>query len=213
MNSEYDFEPVKGLPAELPRGEQLLWQGSPQWKSLALHGYHVRKFALYFVLLVLWRAGEGMAGGESAAQLLLGCAWLLLLGTVVCTLLLGLARLAARATLYTITNRRIVMRHGIALPMSVNIPFTAVQAASMRVYADGSGEICVALLPNQRLGYLLNWPHVRPWKFAEPQAMLRTVPQATLVAELLIGALRSAVPGAVASQSTDAGLPTHSLAA
>ncbi len=83
------------------------------------------------------------------------------------------------------TNRRIVMRHGIALPMSVNIPFTIVDSASMRAYPDGTGEISVALLQGQRLGYLLTWPHVRPWRFSRPEAMLRTVPEVARVSAIL----------------------------
>lgn len=206
MNSEYDFEPVKGLPADLPRGERLLWQGSPDWRSLARHGFHVRKFAFYFLLLIAWRGAEGVADGEAASSVILGCGWLLLLGAVLVAMLTGLAKLTAKNTVYSVTNRRIVMRHGIALPMSVNIPFTIIDAASMRAYADGTGEISVALLPGQRLGYILTWPHVRPWRLSKPEAMLRTVPDVARVATLLIDALRTALPGVVA---TPAESPTH----
>ena len=34
--SEYDHEPVRGLPGVLPSGEALLWQGAPEWRSLVL---------------------------------------------------------------------------------------------------------------------------------------------------------------------------------
>ena len=30
MITEYDDEPIRGLPGELPQGETLLWQGSPE---------------------------------------------------------------------------------------------------------------------------------------------------------------------------------------
>ena len=33
---------------------------------------------------------------------------------------------SARTTVYTITNRRVVMRFGIALPMTLNLPFTLI---------------------------------------------------------------------------------------
>ena len=32
---EHEFEPVHGLPEKLPAGEKILWQGSPDWKTLA----------------------------------------------------------------------------------------------------------------------------------------------------------------------------------
>lgn len=214
MNSEYDFEPVKGLPAELPRGEHVLWQGSPDWRSLARRGFHVRKFGFYFGLLIAWQAIEGAARGDPATGILLGCSWLLLLGAVVVGLLTALARLTAQNTVYTVTNRRIVMRHGIALPMSVNIPFTIVDSASMRAYPDGTGEISVALLQGQRLGYLLTWPHVRPWRFSRPEAMLRTVPEVARVSAILIEALRDALPGTVATPAAPPlSAAAHSLAA
>ena len=47
MDGEHDFEPELGLPEALPRGEQVRWQGSPDWKTLALRGFHVRKLAVY----------------------------------------------------------------------------------------------------------------------------------------------------------------------
>ena len=34
---DFDFEPIRGLPALLPAGEKQLWQGSPHWKSQAIH--------------------------------------------------------------------------------------------------------------------------------------------------------------------------------
>ena len=35
MSGDYEFEPVPGLPEELPPGEMLLWQGAPDWKTIA----------------------------------------------------------------------------------------------------------------------------------------------------------------------------------
>ena len=52
-HDDFEFEPVRGLPAMLPPGERLLWQGNPAWRSLAIRAYHVRKVALYFAVLVL----------------------------------------------------------------------------------------------------------------------------------------------------------------
>ena len=63
-HEHFDFEPVRGLPALLPAGEKLLWQGSPDWRSLAVRAYHVRKIAIYFLLLVLWRIGIGISSGH-----------------------------------------------------------------------------------------------------------------------------------------------------
>jgi hypothetical protein len=40
--NEYENEPVRGLPETLPPGETLLWQGEPDWLSMAR-----RTFRLY----------------------------------------------------------------------------------------------------------------------------------------------------------------------
>ncbi len=42
-----------------------------------------------------------------------------------------LAYLIARTTIYSITSRRVVMRFGVALPMTVNIPFKAIRSADV----------------------------------------------------------------------------------
>ena len=34
--SEFDTEPVPGLPEQLPEGERLRWQGAPKWAALAV---------------------------------------------------------------------------------------------------------------------------------------------------------------------------------
>ena len=59
---EHEFEAAPGLPEPLPRGERLIWQGSPDWVQLAIHAFHVRKLAIYFSamggLQWLYLAGE-----------------------------------------------------------------------------------------------------------------------------------------------------------
>jgi hypothetical protein len=42
VSGDFDFEPVPGLPAELPAGETMIWQGRPQWRSLAVRAFHIR---------------------------------------------------------------------------------------------------------------------------------------------------------------------------
>jgi hypothetical protein len=37
-------------------GEHVVWQGAPDWRSLAVHAFHVRKIALYFVFMLALQA-------------------------------------------------------------------------------------------------------------------------------------------------------------
>ena len=44
----------KELPAPLPVGERVIWQGKPSFKGLALRSFHIREVAIYFGLLLAW---------------------------------------------------------------------------------------------------------------------------------------------------------------
>ncbi len=184
--TEYDGEPVPGLPGRLPPGEEILWQGAPDWKRLAISAYHVRKVAIYFGLLVVLALASGspvgvgmtVAAGLAAVGILALFAWLM-----------------ARSTLYTITSRRVVMRFGVAVPMCVNLPMAAIETARLNARADGSGDIALATVPDERAGYFLLWPNVRPWRFARPEPMLRALADARGPAEILARAMAAALPG------------------
>src|SRR5512141_1293017 len=99
MLTEYEHEPVRGLPQELPDGERMLWQGSPRWQSLALHVFHARKVAMYFGLLAVWRVASGVHDGQAFADYGTGLALLLGVGAAGVALLALLAWLNARATI------------------------------------------------------------------------------------------------------------------
>jgi len=190
--SEFDIEPVPGLPERLPEGEQLRWQGAPQWRALAVRALHVRTVAIYFGLLIVLRVGYMLVTGESAKVALLSGLWLALLCLAAIAILTVTAYALARSTIYSITDRRVVIRFGVALPMAVNIPFRAVQSAGLRRYANGVGDIPMALGDEHRVNYLILWPNVRPWRIFDAQPMLRCVPDVDRVAEILADALRAA---------------------
>jgi len=178
---EHDDEPVPGLPEALPAGESIVWQGAPQWRRLALEAFHVRKVALYFGRLMLWRCGDALSEGQPWALVLPGLLPLLLSALAATGLLSLLAWLSARATLYTITNRRVVMRIGVAMSMTLNLPFKAVESACLRLGPGGIGDIALSL-GQGRIAYLHLWPHARPWRLARPQPVLRAVANAADVA-------------------------------
>ncbi len=188
-HDDFEFEPVRGLPALLPPGERLLWQGSPNWKSLAVRAYHVRKVALYFAALVLWRIVVGVNNGHSLAAVVLSCAFLLALGAVAIGVLSLLAYLTGRATVYSITSQRVLLRHGVAVPMTMNVPFKVIESAELKMFSDHSGEIALKVMPDQRVGYLITWPHLRPGFITRPQPSLRALAEARKAAEILATAL------------------------
>lgn len=204
-HDDFAFEPMRGIPAALPRGEKLLWQGSPAWVSHAIHSYHVRKIALYFAVLVAWRIVAGLSESQSGEAIVRGCLVIGGLGTFVCALLATVAWYGARTTVYTVTSERFMVRHGIALPITMNVPFSLVEGADLRSFRDGSGDICLRLRDNQRIGYLVTWPHVRPWRITRPQPSFRSLHDPQAAAAVLAQAFSAygsanQVPVAVANQ-------------
>lgn len=197
---EYEFEPVHGLPELLPAGETMLWQGSPQWTGLAVRAYHLRPVVAYFIVLLLWRALVAWQTGEGWSDAAPALALWGLFATIALGILVLFAYLAAKTAVYTITSKRVVMRIGIVLTVSFNLPFTSIAAAGLRSYRDGSGDITLTLTSGNKIAWPHLWPHVRPWRVKQPEPMLRSIPDATAVAELL----RRAVTAAKGPAAVDA---------
>ena len=188
-HDDFDFEPVRGLPQLLPRGERMLWQGAPRWQDLAVHAFHARKVIWYFAALAAAQAAFGYAAGETLTEAVRSFQWLVPMGLVVAAMLTGVAVLSARTTVYTITSKRLVMRIGMALPVTINLPFSQIDGASLRLFANGSGDIPLKVNAKERVAYLLLWPHARPFHFAHPQPSLRCMADADRVAGLMASAL------------------------
>ncbi len=183
-----DFLPegtLRGMPGPLPRGERLLWQGAPSTAGLFVRVFHARLVVLWFGLWATVFAATAGSPGRAAAM---GGA-ILLTGAVGLGLLYLLAYLTHRSTVYTITDRRVVLHAGIALPVTRNLPFAQIESGSLRAYTDESGDIPLRLRPGTRIAYLQLWPHVRPWHLSRTEPMLRSVPEAESVARLLAQAL------------------------
>jgi hypothetical protein len=213
MSGDYEFEPVPGLPEELPPGEVMLWQGAPDWKTIATRALHIRATALYFAVLLTWYAVSKLNAGEAPYDVMLSWGRLALLALAALALIGAYAWASAKTTLYTVTSRRVVMRVGVALPMVVNLPFVKIDSGDLKAYSDGSGDIALTLPPKERFAYLMLWPHVQPWRLARARPMLRGLPQAGNAARILGQALAAAETGSVHAQSQmDWGVPSSSPA-
>ena len=182
---EHEFEAARGLPEALPGDEKLLWQGSPDWRALARRAFHLRKLALYFAVLVLLRAAFVFDDTGSAATALRATLGPLALAAVALGLIGLMAWLSARSTVYTLTDKRVVMRIGIVLTLTFNIPYKRIAAAGLHLDTSGRGDLPLTLLPPDRIALLHLWPHARPWRVSRPEPMLRCVADAANVARLL----------------------------
>ena len=144
---------------------------------------------MYFVMLAIWCIAGGLSSGSNATEVALSTLRLSGLAAAAIALLALFAWLVARTTLYTITTRRVVMRFGIALPITIQIAFHMIQSAGVHVWPGGTGDIALTLVPGQRLAYLVIWPHARPWRLTKAQPMLRGIADASVVAQILGRAL------------------------
>jgi hypothetical protein len=195
---EYEDEPVKGLPEYLPPDETLVWQGAPDFRTMARRVFHLRSVSLYFAILIAIQVVIQASGGESINSILFSSSWMVGLGLTAMGILALMAFAYARTTVYTLTDKRLVLRSGVAMPMMVNLPLSIVTAADLRQFPDGTGDIVFSLKPRKRLSYMMLWPNVRSWRINPVQPALRSVPNIDEVARKLASVVDSSMPGTTA---------------
>jgi len=182
---EHEFEAAYGLPEPLPKGESILWQGAPDFGDLATRVFHLKKVAVYFVVLMGVRGTYLYSSGVGDMTILAGVLIVLGLGLTAMAALGILAWLTARTTAYTLTDKRVVMRIGIVLTLTFNLPLKRIETAGLLLTGKGFGDIPLALSGGDRIGWLNLWPHARPWRLAKPEPMLRCIADAQAFAATL----------------------------
>lgn len=204
---EHELEPQYGLPERLPAQEKILWQGSPDARVLARSAFHMRKLVLYFAALMALQAGHVAADGGAVVDVLLALVWPAGLSALGLLGVWTLAWLTARTAVYTVTDRRVVMRIGIVLTLTFNLPLRTIESAAMRQGPDAHGDIVLALKGPDHIAWLHLWPHARPWHLTRTQPMLRALPHVAEVAALLQRAWSAQTGGAVEPLTTPASNP------
>ena len=108
-------------------------------------------------------------------------------------LLCGVGYIQAKATLYTITNRRVVMRIGAALTLTLNLPFTKIDNAAVAKKRGGFGNIAFETSGDTKFSFFVLWPHARSWYFGKPQPTLKCIPDIEKVSSILGQAAKSRI--------------------
>ena len=175
---------VQGVAEALPPGERVLWEGAPAPQAIARHLLLVRPLTVYFAAMIAWWMLANREQIPTTAFWTPVSMQLLLVGAVLGGFL-WLARWIARSTTYAITDRRIVMRLGVIFPLTVNIPLSYIMGAQVKRFGDGTGQIALQLDPKEKLAWIVLFPHVRPWRFTNPQPLLRGLSDPTQVGEVL----------------------------
>jgi len=190
-------EPVRGLPEALPEDETLLWQGQPSATGLLFGAFRLRWVIGYFVLTTFARLTH-LASVEADPAAMNSVVMTSLVTCAGAVLILGLLAFAmSRAAVFTITSKRVVIRHGAALPKYVNAPFATMKSAQLKRRSVRLGDIALQMEEAGRTPYLHLWPFAKPFKYSEPQPMLRSVKDPEAVAKLLADAVQAYAPGNV----------------
>ncbi|NNE53217.1 MAG: PH domain-containing protein [Sulfitobacter sp.] len=191
-HDDFKFEPVPGLPEALPKDEHILWQGRPDSLRLAKDAWKLNWVLAYFVFLAVARVAASAQSVPLTTAMGHGIP-LLLTGMLAGAILIVMATVQARSTIYTLTNKRVAMRIGAALTMTLNLPYTQIRNAELMLHRSGKGTIAFELLDDTRFSYLMTWPHTRPWRFAQTQPALRSIPNAKAIAALFAEAAEARV--------------------
>ena len=173
------------MPERLPDDEVIVWQGSPDAGALATSAFHLKKLGFYFAALILACAWPALESGAGLMAVLLAVKWIVPLTVMGMVSIWTLAWLTARTTVYTVTSKRVVMRLGIVLTVSFNLPFKQIASADVRVLKDGFGDITLALQGSDSIAWVHLWPSVRPWRISKPEPTLRAVPDVQAVSDKL----------------------------
>jgi hypothetical protein len=144
--------------------------------------------------MLIWRTAGAVIGGQAPITAVESSLSVTPIALAAVGILGLMAWLNSRTTVYTITNRRVVMRFGAALPKAINIPFSLIEGAALKSLGRGAGDLALTLKPPNKIAFLSLWPHARPWRLSAPQPTLRAVPDAAAVAGILAAAMERQMP-------------------
>lgn len=185
---EHEFEAAAGLPEPLPSDERILWQGAPSWSALSIHAFHLRKIGIYFLCMIALQWIYISNGAATSGEILIALLKSMLIAGLALSMLGAVAWLSSKTTLYTITDKRVIMRIGIVLTLTFNLPHRRISSASIKNYKGGSGDIALSLYPSDRIAWIHLWPHARPWQVGQPEPALRCIAQVDMVSGILMSA-------------------------
>jgi hypothetical protein len=191
---EHEFEAALGLPEKLPRNEYVIWQGQPNWKQLAVDAFHIRKIVLYFAVMLGLQLIHLIDSDTTTLDIAKQMGTSVFLASIALGLLAWSAYLSGQATIYTLTNRRIVMRIGIVLSLTFNLPLKKIVSCDLMTLKNQTGNIAIGISSDSPIGWLNLWPHVRAWRINAPQPTLRCIAGAERVGQMILQAWRQECP-------------------
>jgi hypothetical protein len=191
--SEIRVKALKPLPEPLPEGERVLWQQAPAWRPFSRRVFLLDKIAIYFLIIIAWVAVSAYLQDGGMIAVARALSWSVPPALGVLGMIALVAWLYARTSVYTITSKRVVIKSGLALESSTNLPFAKIDRADLKTFRDKTGDIDLEIA-GPRLLYSMVWPHVRFFRLKRPKPVMRGILQPEKVAELLGNALAADQP-------------------
>ena len=201
---------LPGVEEPLPPGERVLWRGRPALWPTAFRVLHLRAILFYWALIAAGFLLWGMGGGPTAGSLAADLTWLVVVALLGTGVILALAWLIRVTTLYVLTERRIVMRVGIALPGVLNLPHERIGKVDLRRNRDGSGDLVLTPAGDERIGWLFLWPHVRPWRWKDPLPAFRAISSVDEVGTQVASAVTRRIESSEPSEGAARAIPDAS---
>ena len=166
------------LPEEvgksIPAGENICWEGKPDWKSFGYHSFGIKYLIFYFVISAFYAVSQ-LELAFSFSSFLVRYIPFVISGVIAGIILYLLAYLIASHTCYVITEKRVVIRTGVALVFLLNIPLNKVVSIDKQSLTRGRGNLSFKSQFKKRIPYFSCWPSVKNGSFLEPVPAFRSV--------------------------------------
>ena len=118
-----DQSELSRLPEEIRKsisvGERLIWTGKPDWKSFGYQVFGIKYLGIYFLISAFYVISQVQL---SLSAFLAEYIPFIISGLLAAAILLCLAYVTARHTCYVLTEKRIIIRTGVALVFLLNVP-------------------------------------------------------------------------------------------
>ena len=168
----------------IPDGERVCWIGKPNWISFGFNAFGIKYLVVYFILSAFYAISQielvfsfGAFIGEYIS--------FIVSGIIAGLILFLLAYFAAQHTCYVITEKRLVIRTGIALVFLLNVPLKNVTSIDKQSLLRGYGNLSFKPQSKKRIPYFSCWPSVRGGSFLEPIPTFRSIANIEAIGDIV----------------------------
>ena len=169
---------LKHLPNEvgkmIPDGEKIYWSGMPNWRSFGYHAFGI-KYLIFYLIFCAFYSVTQINGGFNFSTFFGKYLPFIISGLFAGMMLFFLAYVAASHTCYVLTEKRIVIKTGVALVFLLNLPLKNVVSIDKKTLAQGRGNLSFKAQSKKRIPFLSCWPSVRGGSFFEPIPTFRSI--------------------------------------